>query len=273
MERWKMFEMEVYNYVKKIKEEHNFPFQIIYAGKEDSTESDIVISKDGKKLFTIEAKLSPARGGQFVVRYNGENYEFSIRNKTKAKTAEKILKFLNDNPEEFANSDSSEVKVNPTDDSLKEWVINTHKDKGCKFIITSTELNSFKAVIPIDDAVHKFVFGARLRKKPSGSRRLPKYLFEQGREALCTTLGLSADSIGYTREGKRTVAVLPSAPSTRYIGKNFYLSDYDITRQNEFNIRVTSNTRNDTVEFTLIYNGDEVNTGKDLLVEEFKRHL
>lgn len=279
-DRWKVFEQSVYEYVLQIKEEFKFPFDVIYEGKENSAESDVVIKKDGETIFTVEAKLSPARGGQFVVFYdeaNG-NYTFSENNRSHPQTAERILKYLNDNPDIFGDPKKKVIKINPTDNSLKEWVIKTHKDKKCKFIVTSKVENGYKAVISIDDAIHKFIFGAMLRKsKKSGSRDLSKSLHEYCEQILSKELGVSPGDYKYERvkvgKKNKTQVTLSSPPTKDNIDNNKFCLSSANCLPNRYFLRKKGETSNATVEFSLRYNGDEINIGRELLIQEFRNHL
>lgn len=166
MKRWKSFEKEATDFLtNKFGDHANF----ICKGGSDSTISDIWVKSSSGKEFYIDAKLSPAQCGQFVLIPDSKNKKFQY-SKSNTKTineySEEIICYMNNNFETFCKSDTKGTKINIKNDQniFSNWIIQEYKNKGTEFFIT----NNF-TILPVDDIKKHFDISAKYRVKRSGS--------------------------------------------------------------------------------------------------------
>lgn len=281
-ENWQKFEESAFNYVAGLCEEvsagKKVPIIAKPLGGHDSTKSDIVITKGGKEEFYIETKFSPAQSGQFSVIDTGEKFEFSQGNKTHLnKNVEKILEYINvkSRYDTIKNSESNNYYINCDPNDLREWVTNHYQKKCCKFIITSKQIDGYKAIIPLTlaDLAANFVIKACLRPKRSGSRALPQGDLAEAESALEAHLRSMGNSFTTSQDGKRTIATLSVPSKFKRDQKLFGNEAYVISRKSDsiYEIRKRGTTNNKNVIFELTYDKDLVqDEGRDLLKAELE---
>lgn len=269
-ERWSLFEIYACDYLNKSIGNSNVLFKRL--GSSNSTANDIEVYSNSKYLFSIEAKYSPSQSGQFVIIDQKDKYEFSIGNNFENNEySREIIRILNTNKKHYTPLGQKAVKLEIDSAVLAGWIISYYKEKDCQFIITSDELNGYKAIIPITDIQQYFNVTAVVRRKRSGTRHLPKYKFEESVNALKVhTNALGFELIEVVKENSKTLVEFKednmiSHKSQRYFGEHneYYLSD--ASAKNEYYIKVRSNTNNLNVIFSLEYIGVKDNIGLEIL--------
>lgn len=225
---------------------------------------------DGAELFWLDAKLSPAQGYQFVVRFVDGCFQFSAENKTiPNKYSSKIIEHMNRNIDTYTNPGTAGYDVFCDEELITNWIISQCEAKNVKFIVTSTQLDSFKAIIPVRQIPEFFSITARYRVKRSGSRDVAiKY-----RSSALKQLSLHLEEIGLNInnsyvDGKRTLAHIDSQDllvgENLYFGENYYLSARR-DNEGEYLIKQRGSTRNANIIFVLKYRGPQENLGIDEL--------
>lgn len=281
-ENWEKFEESAFNYVVGLCEEvstgKKVPIIAKRFGGHNSTKPDIVITKGGKEEFSIETKFSPAQSGQFSVIDTGEEFVFSQGNKTSMdRNTKNILDFINvkSRYETIKNSESNNYYINCDPNDLREWVTNHYQKKNCKFIITSKQIEGYKAIIPLTlaDLAANFVIKACLRPKRSGSSTLPQCDLAVAQAALEAHLRSMGNSFTTSQDGKRTIATLGVPSKFKREQKLFCNDTYVISRKSDsiYEIRKRGTTNNKNVIFELTYDKDlEQDEGRDLLKAELE---
>jgi hypothetical protein len=262
MANWEMFEEESVKYLKREFNTSNIDF--LSAGGKDANQPDILVLKNGFKLFSIETKLSPAQAGQFVVEIQDSGFTLGTKNRSGSNLATvKITDYLNAN---LVRNKKKQV-INIDNDIMFDWVKEHYINKGSRFIITSTALNSFKAIIPIEQLDKYFNISACLRIKNSGSSYLSKdkigAVIGDINAHLVKIKHNKEYSIGYDLKKKGTYIDFSDkivlAKKNRYFGNNLFLSPH--SNGSGFYIKNLSNTKNSNVIFSLRYKGENKNCG------------
>lgn len=259
MENWEIFEISSKSYLEKAIQISEVSFT--NTGGSDSTSNDIVVSHKGNELFSVEAKLSPSQCGQFVlVRDDNKKLVLSERMRYTNIYTNQIIDIIDTSYE----TEIPLLNLGLSQSMIANWVKEHYKHKGVEFIITSSGLNSFHAIIPISDVEKYFIFSGVLRRKRSGTRRVPN------RDILncIDVLKIHLNSIGIinyniTNEGNEICLILNSISNC--ISENLYFDKYflSIENQQKYKVRVRANTNNLNVIFSLRYIGDKVDLGLD----------
>ena len=251
LKRWEVFENDCFYYLNNKYLKQNIEF--IKAGKSNSKCSDIKALKDKKDIFNIEIKMKSSQSSQFALRIENDKFIYSNLNQNNNNEySKKIIDYLNLNYETYKNINQSNIEINLPSELYKDW-INSHYNKlNTKFIITGNKNN--KIILPIESIDKYFKIRCFLRKKKSGSRKLPKSDYDIVEK--------------YIKEN------IDESFSTFNINKEFYIEfDTEIKKDIKFNIednlymlapcknnnicivRKLSNTNNPTVIFSLkLYN-------------------
>jgi hypothetical protein len=277
MKKWEIFENNAAEYISKVCKESNLGVTVTQGGGANSNEADIIIKKDGSVVFTIESKLSPSQGGQFVIVNSGSFYTFSTGNKLDCsyQSAQDIISYLNTNYSKFNNVVQSAINIECLSGTLISWVINHYKAKESKFVITSTKPDGNMILIPIDSLGIYFDITACLRRKKSGSAHLPRMDFQRAEGELKVYLRRIGNGIReFKMEGNKAVVTLNKsvdlAKGQCYLGTDLFLSKQSSTK---YCIKKRSSTNNETVVFSLRYTGEDKEQGKELLVQEIRNRL
>ena len=211
----------------------------------DSTTSDIEVTTPSQQFY-IEVKLSPAQCGQFVLLDNGEEFQYSQRNKTPYnKQTGIIIDYMNQHIEDFRAAGTRGQKIELPEKILSQWVQETYAARNVEFFIT----NEFN-IVPIEDFDQHFNVTATYRAKRSGSSRVAK-----GRIAEVVYYLAESDDFEYFTEDDRGALFVKTVPPE---GSRFTLNDrtYMLApRGEEYEVRQLSNTNNSNVIFSLKYNG------------------
>lgn len=245
MSNWEVFEQNSCAYLNKYYANENVIFKKV--GGSDATLSDIEVIKDGKTLFFIEAKMSGAQCGQFVLLDNNEEFVYSTGNKSLENEYSIIItKYINENYANFKSVSTSPIPIMIGQNILTNWVINHYLSKSVKFIITGYDRNNF-IILPLDKLNNYFDITANFRVKRSGSRKLPlKYV--NNAQAIINK-EYKAGTIYYL-DKKAFIKIYDKIPDKiSLLGESYtyYLvhEEYDI-----YQIRILSNTANANVIFS-----------------------
>ncbi len=146
----------------------------IHQGGADSTVPDILVKTQSGKKFYIEAKLSPAQCGQFVLLPNLKNsiFEYSGQNANYInKYAEMIMQHMNLYFDEYreAGTSGKDIHLKNSPEIFSNWIIQTYQNKGVEFFIT----NNY-TILPIERFKEYFDVTAKYRIKRSGSSNVGK---------------------------------------------------------------------------------------------------
>ena len=166
MAEWLAFEVQCTRHLND-KFGHLATFR--HLGGEDSTVSDIEVKpKRGGKFF-MDAKMTPAQCGQFVLLPNVSRgcFVFSDRNKTRlTPQVQAIIDHMNTDFEAYkeAGTAGKDIDLNDGGKVFCDWIVSTYLQKGTEFFIT----NGY-TILPIRDFAKHFDVTATYRVKRSGS--------------------------------------------------------------------------------------------------------
>lgn len=272
MEKWEQFEFNSIEYLNgKLNE---LGFQCTGTGGKNSNSSDIAILKDGKFIFNIEAKLSPSQSGQIVIIKKDDNYEISEKSKSDNSNSKKIIENINVNFETYNKNNPKYFELNLIDKQIiYDWVKEHYTNKKSYFIITSTSLNSFYSIIPIDEINKFFTISGVVRIKRSGTRYVPlkdidkvKILVDNHFNSIAIT------NFEISLNDKKLIIKLNNnlklKSADRYFNE-YYLSPIE-NYPDEFYIKVRSNTCNLNIVFSLQYIGSKDFFGLDDLIKKLQ---
>jgi hypothetical protein len=271
LNNWEKFELECPSYLNK----HVQQTGVIFKGEggKDSTTSDIQVFKDKKYLFSIEAKYSPSQSGQFVVIEKDGYYTLSKGGKFENNQyTQAIIDFLNKNKLDYTPKGQRAIIININPDVLSGWIINHYKSKDSQFVITSTKINDYKAILPIEHIQEYFQTSAAIRRKRSGTRDVAQSNLKSCLSELEEHLdNLNLEISKVTKEpGTPLVKTLVEfnkeieiSVSNKYFGEDYFLSPN--TKGKGYYLKNRAKTNNLNVIFSLEYQGPEKNIGIDLL--------
>ncbi len=171
MSRWKQFEIDCTDYL-------NFRFgsyaNFIHMGNSDSTTPDIFVATTTGNNFFIDAKLTPAQCGQFVLFPNTttSTFEYSSGNDVPInKYASLIMNYMNRHFTYFCNAGTAgrDIEMPNGEVVFSNWVIETYRLKGARYFIT----NNF-TIFPVECFRDYFEIKGKYRIKGSGSTDVGK---------------------------------------------------------------------------------------------------
>ncbi|MBQ9845298.1 MAG: hypothetical protein IJO54_04365 [Oscillospiraceae bacterium] len=260
MAQWLKFEEDCTNYLNKKFGDRAVFFHF---GGEDSTISDIQVTTNAGRKFYIDAKLTPAQCGQFVLIPNVANrcFVFSDKNKTNlTPQVQAIVKHMNADFEAYkeAGTSGKEIELNDGGKTFCEWIVSTYVQKGAEFIIT----NNY-TILPIRDFAKYFDVTATYRVKRSGSSSVGKgnlpYVTQHIRKAEYPVSKFLA-------EGSKLFVY----SSANLHNKRFVLGEYEYMfsqRGDRFEIRKLSNTFNANVIFSIFNKNQNGLTDTEFITE------
>ncbi len=256
MEKWEEFEIDCTNYLNK-----TYGNYFKHMGFSDSTTSDIRYEKE-EDSFLIEAKMSSAQSGQFVLipDYKKQEFIFSPRNKSKLDdNVEFIINHMNDNFIKYKNVGTRGEDINISQEVFSDLIVNTYKEKGVEFLITKGR--DF-IIFPIEKYCEYFKISAKFREKKSGSSNVPK---SRQKEVIAK---LNDMDIEYELLDDFLIKSLQELDKNKFSiqDSNYMFSRY---KENVYRIRKLSNTRNPNVIFSIKLLKEQ--EGSDL--EKFKSRL
>lgn len=169
MEKWEKNEIDCCTFLNNTYGYTGTLFNRI--GGSDSTHSDILV-KTKKEEFYIEAKMSSAQCGQFVLfpDNNKSVFIFSPKNKNKlTESCGEIIQMMNDDYDYYSSSDKN--KSMPISEAAcalyARCIIDNYKSKDVRFIIAHD--NGEFTILPLEKLREYFDISAVYRVKKSGS--------------------------------------------------------------------------------------------------------
>lgn len=247
MPRWKEFESNCTNYLKD--KYGNFA-EFILQGGSDSTTPDILVKPFNKPSFFIEAKLSPAQCGQFVLfpEFTSNSFTFSAKNISKRNTCvDSIIEHMNNNFNYYKDVTTRGIDIffKDCENIFKDWIITYYKEKNVKFLITNNFL-----ILPIDKIADFFEITASYRIKKSGSPSLGKH-----RIAAYSDILFANELAGYPITGARSEdkkMFVSSESDLQGIHFSYQNCDFIFSLKNgEYEIRKLSPIQNPNVIFSI----------------------
>lgn len=252
MSKWKDFENEMTSYLQEMLDNYNTIVK--QYGNSDSTVSDIEIFSNSKKFF-VEVKMPVSQSSQFVVEIQDNKFVYGSKNKyVSDKYSDEIVKILNDNFELYRKVNKKGFVIPVSSLVSFGWVISNMKNKNVEFIISVDKSNN-QIIIPVDKISEIFNIKTILRRKKSGSRRLPKAYYDDFKEQL--KIKFSEYKYNLYFENKRLFLYLPVNLSRNecYLssdllsnGQSYFLSNKG---NYKYEVKMTSVTNNPNIIFEL----------------------
>ena len=252
MSKWKDFENEMTSYLQEMLDNYNTIVK--QYGNSDSTVSDIEIFSNSKKFF-VEVKMPVSQSSQFVVEIQDNKFVYGSKNKyVSDKYSDEIVKILNDNFELYRKVNKKCFVIPVSSLVSFGWVISNMKNKNVEFIISVDKSNN-QIIIPVDKISEIFNIKTILRRKKSGSRRLPKAYYDDFKEQL--KIKFSEYKYNLYFENKRLFLYLPVNLSRNecYLssdllsnGQSYFLSNKG---NYKYEVKMTSVTNNPNIIFEL----------------------
>ena len=273
MTDWELFEAEACHYLNELYK--NTPITFHETGGKDAYSSDIQVFSGEEYLFSIEAKYAPCQSGQFVLLEENDTYKLSAASTFEQNDyTEEIIRFLNEHKHHYSPKGQRALPIEMTQDVLAGWVVEHYKRKDSHFIITSTKLNDYKAMIPMERVGDYFNVSAVLRRKRSGTsyvarKRMAHCLEELEKYAMERDVTIEK----ITHGKKPSVRFQQDIELTRaesYVGEDYFLSR--IRGERGYYLKTRSKTNNLNVIFTLDYIGPEENIGVPTLDEMIRAY-
>ena len=270
MANWEIFEEESSRYLNELYKHSSLTFKA--TGGKDSQSSDIKVFDQDEYLFSIEAKYAPSQSGQFVLMEEEGSYILSPASKFENNDyTQQIIDHLNEHKETYSPKGQKSIEIDMKPDVLAGWVREHYRRKDSHLIITSTKLNDYKVIVPIENINDYFDVSAVIRRKRSGTSYVAKRRIEHCVSELkqfATTRRLHIKEI--VQEKKPYVVFHEDVSLTkteRYVGEDYFLSP---KKDGGYYLKTRSKTNNLNVIFSLHYVGPEENIGLDLLDEKIR---
>lgn len=246
MEQWERFENDCYEYLqKKYAAVSNITFQ--HDGGSDSTVPDIAVIKNGQNQYYIEAKMSNAQSGQFVLLPDeGKRiFTFSPKNKSQPNfLTDIIIDHMNNNFDKFNNAGTTGENIDIDNSIFSQWIVDYYTRKNVSYFMTK---GRNYIIFPIQEFKKYFDVTAKYRIKKSGSSEPAKKDVARILSVLKDNYGIKQSSV----EGKKLFVYGDGNISkVRFVeGKyTYYLAPKS---ENRFEVRRLSNTYNMNVIFSI----------------------
>ena len=254
IKRWEIFENDCFCYLKDSYLKDNINF--IKAGKSNSKCSDIKVLNNNKDVFNIEIKMKTSQSSQFALRIEDDKFAYSNLNQNENnKYSKEIIDYLNLNYEQYKYIKQNSVKIGLTEDLYKKWIISHYNNSNIKFIITGDKNN--KIILPIENIDKYFKIECFLRKKKSGSRKLPKSDFEIVKDYIDKNISKSFNIFNIDKEFYIEFNTEIKKDIKFKIENNIYMIS-PCNNSNVAVIRKLGNTNNPTIIFSLkLYNNKQ----------------
>ena len=225
---------------------------ICRCGGHNSIESDIQIFAGDGSSFFIETKMPKSQTSQFVLNVRDTEIFFSENNFSKKNWYSlKILRFLNNKFGDIGKIQCSGPQVLDIPKKVSfGYIKRNFREKGIEFVISRDKNDNF-VVIPTERLDKFFDVKCVLRRKKSGSRKLPDKYFEDFEKSV-----MSSSDVQILREDNRyfVVSKEPISKGNRYIQSIGYPNiKYFLSQKSEntYEVRVLSNTNNINIIFSL----------------------
>ncbi len=245
MKPGELFETECYEYLKSRYTTAHTSFQ--HLGGMNSTLSDIAVVKSGKIVYFIEAKMSEAQSGQFVLipDEDSEMFIFSPKNHSEPnEMTKKIISYMNLNFKEFNNAGTAGKTLKINTDIFSDWIIQHYQANNVKYFISYK--NGY-VIFPIHKFDEYFSIEAKYRIKKSGSREPASKNISSVKAEI---LKIYPEAL-FSQNQKKLFASI----SERVFKERFILGDYtyflSLHEPGIYEVRCLSNTKNMNVIFSV----------------------
>lgn len=249
--KWAQFEIDATNHLlERFGQYGHFTRQ----GAADSSVSDIFVETNAGNSFYIEAKLSPAQSGQFVLTPDMETgqFEYSVHNiNALNEYSAAILEYMNSDFEQFSSAGSrgKSILFPEAEDIFAQWIIESYRQKHAEFIIT----NGFQ-LVPLEDFANAFNVSAKYRMKRSGTSHVGVRDTPLVMDFIRAEYGVDSFIVGEGKE-KGKLWITENIPSFFLGDREFLLSK---PQNGAYAIRKRSTTQNSNVIFSVRLNKDYV---------------
>lgn len=243
MQVWEIHELECVDYLqRRYGKDNRIRFELV--GGSDSTQSDIKVYKENVLSFFIEAKMSSAQSGQFVLFSDENQRRFVFSSANKSDCNEYVCDIINELNKNFDKYKQPSSKLLDMDVRLfANWITNHYRTLNVKFVITKNK-NKF-VIVPIEKFGEYFDIKAIYRVKKSGSANPSKQDCEEIK-SLLEENNIKISNLYF--EGKYLLVEVLDCIKSKFIlkgeKKDFYfrernLSIYKVTKlSNTFNANV-----------------------------------
>lgn len=252
--RWEIFENDCFCYLndKYLKENIDF----IKAGKSNSKCSDIKVLKNNKDIFNMEIKMKASQSSQFALRIEDDKFIYSDLNQNENnKYSKEIIDYINSNYEKYKDIKQNSIKIDLSDNLYKNWINSHYRNSNIEFIITGDKNN--KIILPIENIDKYFKIECFLRKKKSGSRKLPKSDIEIIKDYINKNISKSFNIFNIDKEFYIEFNSEIKKDIKFEIENNMYMISL-CNNSNVAVIRKLGNTNNPTIIFSLkLYNNKQ----------------
>lgn len=266
MENWEVFEQHATKCLNSKFKKYGLSFKP--TGGKDSNTSDILVQiSSNDNLFSIEAKLSPAQCGQFVINENGDSFELTNKSRLSNNYTKTIIDHINENLKEYTKNNPKYFDLNCNQKLLYQWIHEHYKNKNSLFFVTSTLTSGYISIISLDSLQKFFNFSARLRVKKSGTRNISK----KSSKSILAELDKHLNKLGITKfkyitNGNKTIVRIDGEIKeidykNRYFGNNTFLSKEE--NKSDYSVKIRSSTNNINVVFSIQYIGPKKDYGEE----------
>ncbi len=237
------FEIDSTNYLNNTFSTSRTNFQ--HMGGHDSTVPDIAVNIDGKLAFFVEAKMSLAQCGQFVLKPNpiSQTFDFSAKSDQNI-YCDQIIDHMNQNYNLFINAGTRGVSINLDSSIFSGWVKSYYQKKLVKYIITYSDQY---ILLPLDKFDEYFDITATYRCKRSGSSHPSKSNMYEIQKML------SDNNITYniTHSSKYTYVHTATNLTDKYMSGTDYEYLFRFEAPDKYLVKRLSNTFNSNVIFSI----------------------
>lgn len=166
---WEAFEKACSEFLNR---EFGYSFECLFttAGGHNPKAPDINVIRNGKRLFSIEAKMSEAQCGQFVLIPDDRNRTFIFSPNNKCRNNRYVRAIIAEMEKSYEQCKNSPHNLPIPENLIYNWVKDYYANqKGSKYFITADNAGNF-IIIPVNKLEEYFVFTAKYRNKRSGSK-------------------------------------------------------------------------------------------------------
>ncbi|EGT0000593.1 hypothetical protein I9Y31_002907 [Clostridium perfringens] len=263
MSNWSSFEEECTDFLNTKYSNSSLFFK--HVGGSNSNISDIQIIKDNSIKGYIEAKMSLAQSGQFVLLKNDTDSAFiySPLNKSPlTPSAQIIINYINSNYNNFKDVNTNSLGINLPSNIFTDWITQHYLDKGALFIITSS-FNGKLIVFKTEDFGKYFTIKANFRRKKSGSSNLPTSHYDSVFNYLNTIFNSKNIKTDFLKSESTKKYYINLNTDTSFDKYQFTINNvsYQLSAKqnsnynNLYEIRKLGSTNNPNVIFSIEYNG------------------
>ncbi len=247
MTDWERFEIECTRYLNSTFGSYA---KFYHQGGANSTVADIRATTSSGKTFFIDAKLSQAQCGQFVLLpdISTGSFLYSKQNATSLNDAARaIITHMNGDFDAFreAGTAGREIVFAKCEDVFADWIISSYKSKGVEYFITEKY-----RILAINSFSEHFNISAKYRIKRSGSSDLGMGRIGEFTKFLCNNNAHSYNITAVRSQGSKLfVSSGSSIDNERFVigSQEFMFS----ARGKEYELRKLSNTYNANVIFSI----------------------